>query len=374
MSRDRAGRSRSCWSPAWRSSSLAVGGPTARPTTTPVLRDRRRSPTPRRSPAPRDAAHAGPAPRSTARHLDWSALPTDGDQCATLTVPLDYHAPRPATTIELALLKVPAADPGARIGSLVVNPGGPGEPGTTYAAPGARRSASRCLDALRHRRLRPARHRRQSDPVDCLSDAELDAYLAGDPDPDTAGRGRGRSRQRSSSSATGCSRLRRPGLPRLDGRGRHATWTSCAPRSARATLNYLGASYGTKLGATYAELFPDQVGRFVLDGAVDLDARHSAGHRRQQAAGFETALALVRRRTASTRGGCFLGDTVRPGARDDQHAPRRDRPAAAAASRRPRADRGQRVLRHGVPPSTAGTTGSCSTRRSARRSAATARS
>ena len=37
-------------------------------------------------------------------------------------------------------------------------------------------------------------------------------------------------------------------------------------------LTYFGASYGTKLGATYAELFPDQVGRLVLDGAVDVSA------------------------------------------------------------------------------------------------------
>ena len=78
------------------------------------------------------------------------------------------------------------------------------------------------------------------------------------------------------------------------------------------TLSYFGASYGTKLGATYAELFPDKVGRFVLDGAVDvsLDAQSIA---LEQATGFETALRAYVQNCLDTTDNCFLGDTVDEG-------------------------------------------------------------
>ncbi|HEX5920029.1 MAG TPA: alpha/beta hydrolase, partial [Nocardioides sp.] len=77
-------------------------------------------------------------------------------------------------------------------------------------------------------------------------------------------------------------------------------------------LTYFGASYGTKLGATFAELFPERVGRLVLDGAVDvsLDAQ-SLGL--EQAAGFETALRAYVQNCLDTTDNCFLGDTVDEG-------------------------------------------------------------
>src|SRR6185312_14072222 len=74
-------------------------------------------------------------------------------------------------------------------------------------------------------------------------------------------------------------------------------------------MNYLGSSYGTKLGATYAQLFPHRVGRFVLDGAVDV----SLGTRQltlQQAAGFQRALEAYAENCVDSSGGCFLGNTV----------------------------------------------------------------
>ena len=57
----------------------------------------------------------------------------DDLECATLTVPVDYTDPD-GDTVGIALLKLPATRPAERIGSLVVNPGGPGAPGTSYAA------------------------------------------------------------------------------------------------------------------------------------------------------------------------------------------------------------------------------------------------
>jgi pimeloyl-ACP methyl ester carboxylesterase len=76
-----------------------------------------------------------------------------------------------------------------------------------------------------------------------------------------------------------------------------------------ARMNYFGASYGTELGATYAQLFPRRVGRFVLDGAVDptLGTRAAA---LQQAASFQTALDAYASNCVQASEGCFLGKSV----------------------------------------------------------------
>ena len=91
---------------------------------------------------------------------------------------------------------------------------------------------------------------------------------------------------------------------------------------------YFGASYGTKLGATYADLFPDKVGRMVLDGAVDLsiDARQLS---LEQAGGFEVALRSYVQNCVD-EGDCFLGDTVDDGLGTDPGPDRRHRRGAAA--------------------------------------------
>jgi len=79
-----------------------------------------------------------------------------------------------------------------------------------------------------------------------------------------------------------------------------------------AKLDYLGASYGTFLGATYAEEFPTHVGRFVLDGAVD-PALSNTELSKQQGQGFETALRAYLKDCVD-QGSCFLGRTVDEGA------------------------------------------------------------
>jgi pimeloyl-ACP methyl ester carboxylesterase len=151
----------------------------------------------------------------------------------------------------------------------------------------------------------------RSAPVDCLSDAELDDYLAADPTPDTADE---RADQRATVLSFGEKCVARSG-PVVG----HVTTTEAARdldvlRAAlgEETLRYFGASYGTELGATYAELFPDRVGRFVLDGAVDvsLDARSLA---LEQATGFETALRAYVQNCLDSTDSCYLGDTVDEG-------------------------------------------------------------
>ena len=241
------------------------------------------------------------------QQLTWTSCRGDFE-CATLTVPVDYEDPA-GDTIELALLKDPADSPADRVGSLVVNPGGPGAPGTSYAE----NSSFAFRDVIREDfdivGFDP-RGTGGSDPVDCISDADLDAFVAGDPDPDTPEEGQALE-QSYETFFQGC-------VTNSDSLVGHVSTVEAARdmdvlRAAlgESQLLYFGASYGTKLGATYADLFPDKVGRLVLDGAVDLsiDSRQLS---LEQAGGFEVALRSYVQACVDD-GGCFLGNTLDDG-------------------------------------------------------------
>lgn len=238
--------------------------------------------------------------------LDWSACQS-GFECATLTVPIDYADPE-GETIELALLKVPAQ--GDRVGSLVVNPGGPGAPGTQYAAAAERVFRQPLLDAFDIVGFDP-RGTGESSPVDCLSDEDLDAFYSADPDPDTAAEGEAFVDD-VQSFADGCAELSPELSPHVSTEEAARDMDVLRAALGESTLTYFGASYGTKLGATYANLFPERVGRFVLDGAVDvsLSSRElSLG----QARGFETALRAYVENCIEVSDSCYLGDSVEEG-------------------------------------------------------------
>jgi pimeloyl-ACP methyl ester carboxylesterase len=241
--------------------------------------------------------------RFYSQRLAWTGC-GDGNVCATLTVPLDYRRPAGAT-LGLHLLKVPAS--GSRIGSLVVNPGGPGAPGTSYAAGRSTYFGDALLSHFDVVGFDP-RGTGHSSPVDCLDDRAFNAYLSSDPEPRTPAQ-IAQYRKGQQSLARGCARL----SGALAG---HVSTVESARDMdiLRAALgdprmNYFGASYGTELGATYAQLFPRRVGRFVLDGAVDpaLGVRASS---LQQAAGFQRALDAYAANCVQSSVGCFLGKTV----------------------------------------------------------------
>ena len=259
--------------------------------------------------APTDPGADEP-PRRTLRRfygqrLDWE--PCGDHDCARLTVPLDYDRPS-GRTIELAVLRVRAQ--GKARGALVVNPGGPGSPGTSYAAAAGLVFRDPLLENYDIVGFDP-RGTGDSAPVDCLSDDELDGYLAADPSPDDASE-----RQR---LVGWLQRFGRGCVADDAGLAAHVSTVEAARdvdvlRAAlgQDRLDYYGASYGTKLGVTYAELFPRRVGRFVLDGAVDLSATSrelSLG----QARGFETALRSYVGHCVDTVDSCFLGDSVDEG-------------------------------------------------------------
>jgi pimeloyl-ACP methyl ester carboxylesterase len=262
---------------------------------------------------PEPGATTPPSPelaRFYEQGVEWSFCEETGaSECATVTVPLDYRKPG-GRTIELALLKDPAAEPDQRLGSLLVNPGGPGAPGTDFAAQAALVFNDPILDRYDVVGFDP-RGTGDSSAVDCLSDEELDQYIAEDPSPDTA-----------AEESTYLDWVDRFGAGCAEKSGAVAAHVSTVEAArdmdiiraalGESRMDYYGASYGTKLGSTYAELFPAEVGRFVLDGGVDptVDSR-SLGL--QQAGGFETALHAYVENCLETADSCFLGDTVDEG-------------------------------------------------------------
>jgi pimeloyl-ACP methyl ester carboxylesterase len=260
--------------------------------------------TPSASPSPPSPELA----RFYSQELEWTEC-QGRFECATLQVPLDYADPD-GRTIELALLRAPAVETDQRVGSLVVNPGGPGQPGTTFASQADLAFGDPLLDRFDIVGFDP-RGTGDSAPVDCLGDRALDRYVAFDPDPDTATERRGFVRL-SEQFARGCAQ--RSGKLAAHVSTIEAARDMDVLRAAlgESTLRYFGASYGTELGATYAELFPDRVGRFVLDGAIDvsLDVRDLA---LGQAEGFETALRAYVEDCVENIDSCFLGDSVEEG-------------------------------------------------------------
>jgi pimeloyl-ACP methyl ester carboxylesterase len=183
--------------------------------------------------------------------------------CATIVAPLDYADPE-GPTIDLAITRVKAT--GDKIGSLFVNPGGPGGSAVDYAKAADFVVSPKVREYFDIVGLDP-RGVAFSDPVECLTDAQLDELGAADGTPDSAAEEQ-QIVDLSALPGQGCAATSDPRYAHVG--------TVDAARDldlARAlvkdeTLTYLGKSYGTMLGATYAELFPDRVGRLVLDGVL----------------------------------------------------------------------------------------------------------
>ena len=206
-------------------------------------------------------------------------------QCSSLLVPIDY-ADLSVGTFSLALLRYQALDQDRRIGSLVVNPGGPGSSGVDYAYSAEYIVSPEILERFDIVGFDP-RGVGESAAIKCLNDAETDASFAADPKPDDE-----------AEFALFISDAR-DYFAKCSENTEHLTNYSTL-NSARdleilrsalgdEQLNFVGKSYGTYLGTLYAELFPESVGRFVLDGAVDPNSNNREAVL-GQAIGFESAL------------------------------------------------------------------------------------
>ncbi|WP_410636576.1 alpha/beta hydrolase [Amycolatopsis sp. cmx-4-83] len=201
-----------------------------------------------------------------------SAFQAKDVQCARLTVPLDYAKPA-GDTITLGLLRHRASDAGSRIGSLVVNPGGPGASGMVAAAGLVKPTASTGLGKRFDLVGFDPRGIGASQPaIHCLTDSERDADRADDSETDGSPAGVVKQETQEKDFAAKCAQRTDDGTGMLANAGtRDVVKDLDVLRSVLGDekLTYLGYSYGTRIGSAYAEAFPKNVRAMILDGAVD---------------------------------------------------------------------------------------------------------
>ncbi|MCX5207351.1 alpha/beta hydrolase [Streptomyces sp. NBC_00237] len=218
--------------------------------------------------------------------LTWRECGVPGFECATMKAPLDYAKPT-GGDINLAVARKKATGPGRRIGSLLVNPGGPGGSAIGYLQAYAALGYPAPVRARYDMVAVDPRGVARSEPVECLTGPEMDAHTQVDQTPDDAAE-IAKLTAAYEKFSKGCERRSKKILPHVSTVEAARDMDVLREILGDEKLQYVGASYGTFLGATYAELFPDRTGRLVLDGAMDpsLAARDM---NRDQTAGFETA-------------------------------------------------------------------------------------
>ncbi len=228
---------------------------------------------------------AGAAPTGS---LAWKAC-GDSLECATLSVPVDWSQPA-GPHVALAVARRPAKDQRHRLGSLIINYGGPGDPGTQ-----ALRAGSGDVPAAIRQRFDlvsfDPRGTGASRPISCVDDATYDRVLAQDPTPNSP------DQLLSFYNGTNgpvdlvqaCIDKQGAWLAQVGTRNTVRDLEALRVAIGEPKLTFLGYSYGTVMGAVYAQMYPDRVRAMVLDGAVNLSSS-AASELHDNAAGFEQAL------------------------------------------------------------------------------------
>jgi pimeloyl-ACP methyl ester carboxylesterase len=235
---------------------------------------------------PTELPHIDPATLQAfyTQKLAWHSC-AKGFQCASLRVPLDYANPTGAT-IEIAVVR-DATSSKSRLGSVVLNPGGPGASGIDYAeveAPTISATLGHAFDVVSF----DPRGVGQSAPVKCLTAKQLDQWVAFEGNPDDPA-SVAEQDQLAKNFAAGCVAKSSALLDHVSSVDTARDLDVLRAALGDAKLTYIGASYGTFLGAMYAQLFPSNVRALVLDGALD-PAASASDLDHVQAQGFELAL------------------------------------------------------------------------------------
>lgn len=215
----------------------------------------------------------------------------DGMLCSRVSAPLDWGDPR-GERIELALVKQPALS-GKPLGSLFVNPGGPGASGVQYVASSIDYAVGKPLQQQFDVIGWDPRGVGSSSAVTCLDDAGMDEVLFGPSATDGLETGSQQwvdaAVQENADFGEACLEATGPLLGHVDTGATVKDLDMLRAIVGDTQLNYLGYSYGTYIGARYADAYPERVGRLVLDGAIDPTASE-AEVVREQTRGFELAL------------------------------------------------------------------------------------
>ncbi len=217
--------------------------------------------------------------------LDWKKL-DDGIEEAVLTVPVD-HSLSGGPTLDLRVLRRPADDPTSRIGSLVVNPGGPGFGAETMVVGAEDYFDAELLSRFDIVGLDPRGTGGSTPFIDCIDD--FDALTAAT-DLTPAGEAeRARQVATMASFAEECIERTGTAIAHMSTAATARDIDLLRRALGEDTISYFGTSYGCELGAAWATLFADTVRAAVLDGCADPTA-DPADSARQQARGFQASV------------------------------------------------------------------------------------
>ena len=221
-----------------------------------------------------------------AQKVDWHLCEDQVFQCAKVKVPLDWDKPE-GETIDLSLIRKFTNN---SVGSLLINPGGPGGSGYDFLANSWADIGTAALRNTYTYVSFDPRGVSRSAGVKCYGAKDTDKFLYEGIDAEIGSpEDLKLSREEMKNFASACEKNTGKVLGEIDTVSSAKDMDVIRAVLGDSKLNYLGFSYGTFLGTTYAALFPDKVGRFVLDGAIDprvSDEQQSIN----QLAGFDLAL------------------------------------------------------------------------------------
>ena len=207
-------------------------------------------------------------PASGQSQIHWvkcgGAAGPKGYQCATVMVPRDPKNPA-LGEIPMAIDRRPAS--GKKIGSLLTNPGGPGVSGVDSLPTLVQQMPSSLLSRFDIVGFDPPGVARTA-PIECLDDVQLAQYFDADPAPNTPA-GFAHLVSEARTLAAGCESSSKAELPYVSTVDAAMDMDVLRQALGDSKLDYLGFSYGTLLGATYAGLYPARIRAMVLDGDLD---------------------------------------------------------------------------------------------------------
>lgn len=223
---------------------------------------------------------------ATGGTIDWVACDdSEETRCADFEVPFDYDNPDTGT-FTLKLTMHPAREQAERVGSMLVNPGGPGFGGAYLAESVDAYFGADIIDAFDIIGFDP-RGTGDSEPaVDCVDD--YDPYFTYDPSPDTPAEKQAVV-DASKNFVAECVKNNEAILQYISTNNTARDMDRIRAALGEEKITYFGFSYGSELGAAWATMFPTTVRAAVLDGAADPDSGYVQGGL-DQAKGFETEL------------------------------------------------------------------------------------